>query len=138
MPTRFIPLSEDEQKFGKLIDRVFTDEAFAKAMRTDAVSALETAGYHLTPAQAHVVKAGGATTVAAADPDVAIAFPLTKPLVNIITRGTKPAVRVATKGTQPVVSVAINSVVSIGAAPPDPAKTEPLSAKEVAQKFGHE
>ncbi len=111
MPTRFIPMSDDEQKFAALIDRVFTDQKFAQSMRDDPVHALQSAGYALTAQQKEALKNPKVFTTSGAEDAVALSF--VRPAVRILTRGTRPVVRVVTKGTQPVVQVVANTVVSV-------------------------
>jgi hypothetical protein len=107
MPERFIPLSEDEQKFAEVVDRVFTDQAFAKRMLREPAGALAQAGYQLTTQQKDAIKRAQAIE------DVSLTIPKVKPVVRILTKGTKPVVRVVTKGTSPVVSVVTNTVVAV-------------------------
>jgi hypothetical protein len=114
MPTRYIPMSDDEQKFSALIDRVFTDPAFAKSMQANPAAALTQAGYTLTPAQTEQLKRAAPLQIPEVG-DQFVAFPLTRPLVSVLTKGTRPVVRVITKGTQPAVQVAVNTVVSVQA-----------------------
>jgi hypothetical protein len=124
MPDRYIPISEDEQKFGALLERVLTDEKFAQELRERPVVALQQAGYHLTERDKKVIESqriAEDTELAQGVTDVTeLAFPLTKPVVSILTKGTKPVVRVVTKGTQPAVSVAVNTVIAVreSTAPP--------------------
>ena len=118
MPTRYIPMSEDEQKFATLVERVFTDQSFANSMQSDPAKALGEAGYQLTEAQKAKLKSQKATEFSEhmsnmmAGAEVP-AVSLVRPVVSIITKGTRPAVSVVTKGTQPVVSVAVNTVVKV-------------------------
>jgi len=127
MPTKFIPVSEDEQKFGALVERIFNDQAFAKSMQSHPAQALQQAGYHLTPAQSEALAHAKPHAVSTNPQELAI--PLTRPLVSVITKGTRPVVTIVTKGTQPVVSVAINSVVVAAEAAP----TTLMSQEEVAK-----
>jgi hypothetical protein len=112
MPTRYIPMSEDEQKFAALLDQIFTDQNFAKAMQTDPAKALSRAGYELTAAQAERLRRAKLSETPDLGGDT-MAFPLTRPLVSVLTKGTKPVVRVVTKGTQPAVQVAVNTVIAV-------------------------
>jgi putative modified peptide len=130
MPTRFIPITEDEQQFSKLLERIITDKAFAKEMQSQPAEALQKAGYQLTKQQAQGLKSAKlAPAVSGPGAEAQLAFPLTRPVVSIITRGTRPVVSVVTKGTQPVVSVAVNTILAVSTAP-----TTPLTAGEVSTK----
>ncbi|MFF0343419.1 hypothetical protein [Kribbella sp. NPDC004875] len=113
MPDRYIPVSESEQQFAMLLERVLTEPSFAEAMDSDPVQALNDAGYDLDGQQVEAIRASRRFEQPEVLGDDQLAFPLTKPLVSIITKGTKPAVRVVTKGTQPAVSVAVNTVVLV-------------------------
>jgi hypothetical protein len=130
MPTRFIPVTEDEQQFSKLLEKIISDTSFAKEMQSHPADALKKAGYHLTTQQAQGLKSAKLTpALSGPAAEAQLAFPLTRPVVSIITRGTRPVVSVVTKGTQPVVSVAVNTVITVATAP-----TTPLTAGEVAAK----
>ena len=48
MPGHFTAVSEDEQKFGALIERIVTDENFAQALRDKPAQTLEEVGFKLT------------------------------------------------------------------------------------------
>jgi len=113
MPELYIPISEDEQKFSALVERVFADPKFANSMRDTPAHALEQAGYKLTANQKKTLESQPHRFQATAVPEGALAFPLTRPIVNVITRGTRPVVSVVTKGTQPVVSVAVNTILAV-------------------------
>lgn len=116
MPTRYVPMSEDEQKFAALVERVFSDPAFAKAMQTDPAKALAGAGYQLTAAQTAQLKSPKPAEIPGLDLEQLAAAPaasLIRPVVNIITKGTKPVVRVITKGTAPAVNVVTNTTVAV-------------------------
>ena|ERR1700688_4074537 len=120
MPVRYIPVSEDEQKFAALVDRVFTDQHFAKSMQETPAAALEKAGYSLTAAQKQTLATAHAAHVTIPQAEGSLAFPLVRPVVSVITRGTRPVVSVVTKGTQPVVSVAVNTILAVEAAATHP------------------
>lgn len=117
MPERYIPMSEDEKKFSDLLERVLTDTNFAQELRDRPVSALQRAGYQLSERDKKVLESqriddeelelAGVTDI------TELKFPITKPVVSILTKGTKPVVRVVTKGTQPVVQVAVKTVISV-------------------------
>jgi hypothetical protein len=113
MPTRFIPISEDEQKIAALIDRVFTDQKFAQSMHKDPVHALQSAGYTLTDQQKE--KLQHPTVFTSSGSEDAVGLSLIRPAVRILTRGTRPVTNVITKGTQPAVQVAVNSVIAVKA-----------------------
>ena len=131
MPTRYIPMSDDEQKFAALVDRVFSDQAFAKTMQSDPANALTQAGFKLTAQQTAALKSHKALVLPDGG-DQFMAFPLTRPVVNIITKGTKPVVRVVTKGTQPAVQVAVNTVVAVQESTAHPLQEVPEETKTPA------
>lgn len=125
MPTQYIPISESEQQFASLIDRIFTEKDFAKLMETNPTVALQKAGYKLTAAQKRKIK--NAQLLPLPDRELVaasgiISKVLTTPAVRVITKGTKPAVSVITKGTQPAVSVAVKTVIAV-----EPAKEPTLT-----------
>jgi len=119
-------VSDQEQQFGELVQRVFNDPAFAKSMQQHPAEALKQAGYHLTPEQ---IKAISETKTVSGE---ALNISIVRPVVNIITKGTKPVVTVVTKGTQPVVSVVTGTVVVAKEAMAHPDKL--LTAEEVAKE----
>jgi hypothetical protein len=118
MPTRYIPMSDDEQKFAALVERVFSDQSFANSMQSDPAKALAQAGYHLSETQREQLKRQKSNEIsehlnrALAGAEVP-AISLVRPVVSIVTKGTRPAVSVVTKGTQPAVSVVVNTVVAV-------------------------
>lgn len=130
MPTRFIPISEDEQKFSRLVEKILKDRSFARAMQNNPAEALEEAGYELTPSQVRKLRTSGSELEAAAvSAGEQAAIPLVvRPVVTIITRGTRPVVSVVTKGTRPVVSVAVQTIIPVSAAP-----AQALRASEIAE-----
>ncbi|MEV4260516.1 hypothetical protein [Kribbella sp. NPDC049584] len=113
MPDRYIPVSESEQQFAALLERVLTEPSFAEAMDSDPVQALAEAGYELDDQQVEAIRSSERFEQPEALGDDQLAFPLTKPLVRIITKGTKPAVSVITKGTQPAVQVGVRTVIAV-------------------------
>src|SRR5580698_7417588 len=96
----------DQEKFAALIGRVFTDKEFAKAVESNPAEALKSAGYTLTPEQVHNMKQPLGSHVDA--------FPWTKPVVSILT-----------KGTQPVVQVAVNTILTVATPVKAEKETEP-------------
>jgi hypothetical protein len=84
--------SPAEQQFSDIIGRIFSDQAFAKAMEQNPEKALTDAGYKLDAQQAQALKSGATRmNVAVADASVA-AF--VRPVVSVLTKGTRPAVSV--------------------------------------------
>jgi|ERR1044071_4250041 hypothetical protein len=113
MPTRYIPISDDEQKLAGVIERIFKDQNFARAMESNPAQALESAGYKLTQHEKDSLKQAPQVVRAAGTEDAIHLAAFVRPVVSIITRGTRPAVSVVTKGTQPVVSVVTGTVVAV-------------------------
>ena len=136
MPTQYIPMSESEQEFAALVDRIFTEKDFARLIETQPVTALEKAGFKLTAAQKRKIKT--AKLLPEADLEFLakagiVSKVLTTPAVRVITKGTQPAVSVITKGTKPAVSVAVNTVIALEA-PSEPTLTVSGTATKAKRK----
>src|SRR5437879_3347809 len=108
MPATAVSLSTTEQQFADTVDRIFNDASFQAQMQSNPVAALQSAGWTLTAQQQQAINTPPGYSLPAST-DQYVAIPLTKPLVNVITKGTKPVVTVITKGTAPVVSVVVNT-----------------------------
>ncbi len=113
MPDRYIPMSESEQQFARLLERIFMDEEFARSMDSDPEATLRAAGVELNEAQVAGIREARRFETPEELGDDQLGIPLTRPAVQILTKGTKPAVRVITKGTQPAVSVAVNTILVV-------------------------
>jgi hypothetical protein len=112
MPEQYIPQSEEEQKFGELVERIFSDPKFANSMRTNPERALKSAGYELSAKQRKALAKPNIYDKFET-PELSVNISIVKPVVRILTKGTKPVVRVVTKGTQPAVSVVTGTIVAV-------------------------
>jgi hypothetical protein len=83
-----MPTSPQDKKIAAAIERVFTDQQFAKDMQKDPVSALASAGFKLNAMQKERL------VHLEALPDEVAPRSWTRPVVRILTRGTQPAVNV--------------------------------------------
>jgi len=87
-----------DPQFTAIVNRIFSDQNFAKSLEQNPEKALTEAGFKLSAAQAKALQSGAAEArKIAVDPTVA--------------SWVRPVVSVLTKGTQPVVQVVVNSVV---------------------------
>jgi hypothetical protein len=100
MPDRDGPTSENEQQFARLVDRIFADEEFARAMDSDPEATLREAGVELGEPQLAGIRQVRRFEVPDDLGDGQNAISWTRPVVQILT-----------KGTRPVVNVVVNSVV---------------------------
>jgi hypothetical protein len=117
MAEQTMRLSEDEQKFAGLVERIFTDQNFARAMEANPAEALHQAGFTLTDQQRQQL-ASGAHAEALRHPEAAIPA-IVRPAVSVLTRGTRPVTTIVTRGTQPVVQVVTGTIVRVQEAEKD-------------------
>lgn len=104
MPERLIPISESEQQFARLVERVFTDQEFADSVRSDPEAALLRAGFELDESQRAALREARRLEVPGELPEDFMAVPLAvAPVIRIASGLTRPA-------TRPGVNVAVDVV----------------------------